>query len=165
MNNDVTRSILADSIKESFQKYIGDSLPFLTGIPLTYEMALEYPPSPFDFYSERFKNAGKYVVKFEMYEGSKGFKLSPEYTTTFLVFTVMDKEQVATLIDKKQYYVNGNFRDFANCSSKTGFILPSGKCLTSYPSIYESSFGGVTFNLGTLILEDVTFNRCINNSK
>ena len=40
MNNDVSRSILADSIKVAFQKHIGDTLPFLSDIPLTFEMSL-----------------------------------------------------------------------------------------------------------------------------
>ena len=158
MNNDITRSILADSIKATIQCYIGDSLPFLSNIPLKYEMALEYLPSPFDFESESFKNAGKYVVKFSFSESSNKCELSKEYQTTFQIFTIMDKEAVATLIDGALYYVNGKFIDFANNSKETGFVLPSGKCLVDYPSISRSALDNKPFiNLGTLIIENATF--------
>ncbi len=158
MNNEIAMSILADSIKTTIQSYAGDSLPFLTEIPMMYDMALEYPPNPYDFELESFKNAGKYVVKFSFSEYSNKCELSKEYQTTFQIFTIMDKETVATLIDNGLYHINGKFIDFANNSSETGFVLPSGKCLIDYPKVSRSSINNKPFiNLGTLILENVTF--------
>ncbi len=155
MNNDVSRSILADSIKVAFQKHIGDTLPFLSDIPLTFEMSLEYPPSPFKFYTESYKNAGKYVVKFGFGEITSKFTLSPDYKVSFQVFTIMEKEQVASLVDNGLYRINGTFIDFANNSAKTGFVLPSGKCLIDYPKVIFIDKKPY-FSLGTLILENIT---------
>ena len=156
MNNKISMSILADTIKTAIQKFRGDSLPFLADIPLQYEMCLEYPRHFESFESEIDKNAGKYVVKFGFGEISSKCKLSDNYQATFQVFTVMDREQVATLVDNALYHVNGMLVDFANNSKETGFVLPSGKCLVDYPKVIISD-SKPYFMLGTLILENVTF--------
>lgn len=161
-NNDITKSILADSIKATIQNYIGDTLPFLTDIPVEYEMCLEYPKSSFDFESESFKNAGKYVVKFSFGKYSSKCELSDNYETTFQIFTIMDKVTVSKLIDKELYYVNGKFIDFANNTKETGFVLPSGKCLIDYPRVlagYGTYDKKIKIDLGTLVLEDVSFSQ------
>lgn len=162
MNNDVSRSILADSLKNTIQQYRGLPLPFLAELPVQYEMCLEYPPNPFDFETSAYKNAGKYVVKFGFGQHTSGGKISEDYETTFQIFTVMDKSQVASLIDNAIYSVSGIFTDFANNSQETGFVLPSGKCLIDYPSV-TSTYNGLTnkpyINLGTLIIKDVEFTQ------
>lgn len=155
MNNDVSRSILADTIKSTVQKFIGDSLPFLADIPLQYEMCSEYPRHFESFESEIDKNAGKYIVKFGFGEITSKCKLSDDYQATFQVFTIMNKEQVATLVDNALYRVNGVFVDFANNSKETGFVLPNGKCLVDYPKVI-TSYGKPYFMLGTFILENPT---------
>ena len=68
----------------------------------------------------------------------------------------MDKAQVTQLVDNALYRVNGVFVDFANNSQKTGFILPSGKCLIDYPAI-TSTDNKPYIDLGTLVLENSTF--------
>lgn len=156
MNNDVSRSILADTIKVAIQQFIGDSLPFLSDIPLQYEMCLVYPRHFESFESEIDKNAGKYVVKFGFGETVSKCSLSDDYKATFQVFTIMDKEQVAMLVDNALYHVNGTFVDFANNSKETGFVLPSGKCLVDYPKITTLERKPY-FMLGTLVLENVKF--------
>lgn len=160
MNNDVSRSILADSIKTNIQRFIGNSLPFISELPLKYEGCIEYTNSPYIFDTKTFKHEGKYLVSFEYGEiGSKN-KISNNYHTTFQIFTIMDKEQVATLIDNAYYSINGNFVDFANNSQETGFVLPSGKCLIDYPKVRTSSISdGPFINLGTIVLENVSFTR------
>lgn len=156
MNNEVSRSILADTIKTTIQKFIGGSLPFLADIPLQYEMCLEYPRHFESFESEIDKNAGKYVVKFGFGEILSKCKLSDNYQATFQVFAVMDRKQVETLVDNALYHVNGVLVDFANNSKETGFVLPSGKCLVDYPKVITSG-NKPYFMLGTLILENITF--------
>lgn len=41
-NNDVTRSILADTLKSKFQCFRGHSLPYIEDLPFQYEMCLKY---------------------------------------------------------------------------------------------------------------------------
>lgn len=136
LNNEVTRTILADTIRERLLKYQNDTLPVLSDLPMEYEMCLQYPPRIFENFEASFeKNAGKYVVKFSFGEYTSKINLSSKYKTTFQVFTILEKEAVATLVDGALYKINGKFRDFANNTQKTGFVLPSGKCIISYPSV------------------------------
>lgn len=154
-NNDVARSILADTIKMKFQQFKGDSLPFIGGLPVQYEMCLEYKRH---FESDIDDNAVKYVVKFSFGEIASKCELSDKYKTTFQVFTILGKDAVATLVDGSLYHIQGIFRDFANNSQETGFVLPSGKCIVDYPrvtSIDEQPY----INLGTLVLDSVSFTK------
>lgn len=157
MNNDVTKSILADTIKARLQQFRGDTLIYISDIPFQYEMALEYPPSPFEFESESYKNAGKYVVKFGHSDTFTKYRISDKYEVSFQVFTIMNKETVANLVDGELYYISGIFRDFANNSSETGFVLPSGKCLIQYPTVNKYTGDKVSINLGTMIVDGLTF--------
>ena len=159
MNNEVSRSILADTIQARFLKFQGDTLLCLSDIPMQYEMCLEYPARVFDsFEAPTDKNAGKYVVKFSFGEASSKMKLSEQYNVTFQAFAILEKEQVATLVDGALYHINGIFRDFANNSQETGFILPSGKCLVDYPEIIAID-GKPYIDLGTLILDNLSFHK------
>lgn len=144
-NNDVTRSILADTLKNKIQLYKGRALPYLEDLPMQYEMCLPYPN-------------GQYVVKFGFGEVTSKCKLSNKYETTFQVFTIMDKEKVATLIDGSLYHIKGIFRDFANNSSETGFSLPSGKYIVDYPNIINID-NKPYIDLGTLIIDSLSFTQ------
>ena len=157
-NNEITRSILADTIKSVFQRYRGLALSNIEDLPFQYEMALEYPRLFDSFESEIDKDAGKYVVKF--FFGTSICDISERYDVCFNVFTIMEKDKVAMLVDDSLYYIRGKFRDFANNSQETGFKLPSGKCLIDYPSIYISALSNKpVINLGTLILDSLTFTK------
>lgn len=159
LNNEVTRTILADTIRERLLKYQNDTLPILSDLPMKYEMCLQYPPRIFETFEASFeKNAGKYVVKFSFGEYTSKIKLSSKYKTTFQVFTILEKETVATLVDGALYKINGKFRDFANNTQKTGFVLPSGKCIISYPSV-TSIDKNPYIDLGTLILDNLSFSK------
>ena len=126
LNNEVTRTILADTIKTRLLQYQGDTLAILSDLPMKYEMCLQYPPRIFETFEASFeKNAGKYVVKFSFGEYTSKCKLSSKYKTTFQVFSILDKETVAMLVDGALYKINGKFRDFANNTQETGFVLPS----------------------------------------
>lgn len=157
-NNAVTRSILADTLKNRLQKYRGKHLTYLDDLPFQYEMCLEYPKT-FDFVDDA--NAGKYVVKFGFSDSFLKNELSDkyEYEATFQVFTVMDKEKVAMLVDDSLYHIKGIFRDFANNTKETGFALPSGKFFVDYPSVGVTSLGDTFICLGTLILDSLTFTK------
>lgn len=159
LNNEVTRAILADTIRERLLKYQNDTLPILADLPMKYEMCLQYPPRIFETFEASFeKNAGKYVVKFSFGEYTSKIKLSSKYKTTFQVFTILEKETVATLVDGALYKINGKFRDFANNTQKTGFVLPSGKCIISFPSVISID-NSPYIDLGTLILDNISFSK------
>ena len=149
INNEVTREILADTIKARLQAHIGDTLAILSDIPLEYEMCLGYG-------QQSNKNAGKYVVKFS--SSLLDSLQSDKFEVTLQVFTIMEKQDVVNLIEGGKYQVQGVFVDFANYSRKPSFILPSGDCFTDYPSVTISpSYREKLFiNLGTLILDNVT---------
>lgn len=152
-NNDVARSILADTLKSKFQCFRGHSLPYIEDLPFQYEMCLKYPQA-------LETDIEKYVVKFGFGNVTSKCELSDKYETTFQVFTVLDKATVATLVDGALYHIKGTFRDFANNSMETGFKLPSGKCLVDYPSVGVSAFGDKPFiDLGTLVIDSLSFTQ------
>ncbi|MBR5333904.1 MAG: hypothetical protein IKV33_04115 [Alistipes sp.] len=158
-NNDVSRSIFADTLKSKFQNYRNEHLPYIADLPFQYEICLEYPPKVFEtVVTERDKYAGMYVVKFSFREIISNCQLSEDYSTTMQVFAVLSKEIVATLVDGAMYNIDGIFRDFANNSQETGFILPSGKCLVDYPKAtnYDNK---LSINLGTLVFDSLSFSR------
>lgn len=144
-NNDVTRSIFADTLKSKIQLYKGRALPYIEDVPMQYEMCLPYPN-------------GQYVVKFGFGENTSKCKLSNDYKTTFQVFAIMDKEKVAMLVDGSLYYIKGIFRDFANNSSETGFSLPSGKYIVDYPNIISID-NKPYIDLGTLVVDSLSFTK------
>lgn len=149
LNNAVTRSMVADSIKSALNKYQGGAIPYLAELPLEYEMCL-----PYNGYS---KFAGQYVVKFSYSDRAT------DKTTTFQVFTRMDKEEVTNLVDNAKYRIDGVFLFFPDNTQEHWFELPSGKGFTGFPSISTSTeFDGSIkpfINLGTFILDDVKFTK------
>lgn len=152
-NNDVARSILADTLKSKFQRFRGYSLPYIEDLPFQYEMCLEYPQT-------LETDIEKYVVKFGFGDVTSKCELSDKYETTLQVFTVLDKETVATLVDGALYHIKGTFRDFANNSTETGFKLPSGKCLVDYPSVGVTAFDDKPFiYMGTLVIDNLSFTQ------
>lgn len=149
LNNDVTRSMMSDTIKARFNRYQGGKLPFLSELPMEYEMCL-----PYNAYSDF---AGQYVVKFSFCDRAD------DKTTTFQVFTRMDKEQVASLVDNAKYKIDGVFLFYPDNTKDHWFELPSGRGCTDNPRISmttELDNSQKPFiNLGTLILKDVNFNK------
>ena len=155
MNNNVTMNDGANALMTQLQESIGDTLPFVINLPLQFEMLLEYPKSPFEFESDAFKNTGKYVAKFS-FGSNCNYKISDDYTTTFQIFTIIDKELALQLIENKLYHINGIFKDFANTNGS--FVLPSGKCFEGFPKI-NSIDSKPYIDLGTLIIEDISFKQ------
>lgn len=152
-NNDVARSILADTLKSKFQCFRGQHLPYIEDLPFQYEMCLGYPQT-LETDNE------KYVVKFGFGNVTSKCKLSDKYETTFQAFAIMEKDKVAMLVDDSLYHIKGIFRDFANNTEETGFKLPSGKCLVDYPSVGVSAFGNKPFiDLGTLVIDSLSFTQ------
>ena len=154
-NNDVARSILADSITAKFQSFRGEQLKQIENLPCKYEMSLEYGVDPWQYIDTSI--IGKYVVKFSYSELLKENheRLSDDYSVGFQVFAVLDKESVMQLVDGKEYFISGIFQDFANNRIETGFRLPSGKCIIDFPSV--NAVDGTNINLGTLILTNLSF--------
>ena len=150
--NNVARSMLADTLKSKFQRYQGKHLPYIDDLFFDYEMCLEYPKT---FDSVGAANAGKYVVKFSL----SNDKIADGFSVTFQVFTIMDKESVAPLVEGGTYHLDGLFRDFANSTTETGFVLPSGKCTNAYPTVTSNSDGTPYINLGTLVIDSLSFSK------
>lgn len=153
-NNELTRSVLADSITAAFQTYRGKHLKQIENIPCEYEMALEYGVDPWQYIDTTI--IGKYVVKFSYSDD----RVSNYYSVGFQVFAILEKEKVMQLIEGNKYFISGTFRDFANNTTETGFRLPSGKCSYDYPSVsYYSTFSpSLQIDLGTIVLDNLTFN-------
>lgn len=149
MNNDVTRSMLADSIKSRLNQYQGGAIPYLAELPLEYEMCL-----PYNQYS---KFAGQYVVKFSYSDRADN------KTTTFQVFTRMNKEEVANLVDHAKYQIDGVFLFFPDNTQEHWFEMPSGKGITDFPDIIATTEldGSIKpfINLGSFIMDDVKFTK------
>lgn len=156
-NNELTRSVLADSITSAFQLYRGKPLKQVENLPCEYEMSLEYGVDPWQYIDTTI--IGKYVVKFNYSELLEDNNVSDNYSVGFQVFAILEKEKVMQLVEGAKYYISGTFRDFANNTTETGFRLPSGKCSYDYPSVsYYSTFSpSLQINLGTIVLDNLTF--------
>lgn len=154
-NNDIARSVLADSITVAFQTYRGKQLKQIENIPCEYEMALEYGVDPWQYIDTTI--IGKYVVKFNYSDDSE----SNDYRASFQVFAILEKEKVMQLVEGNKYFISGTFRDFANNTTKTGFRFPSGKCLIDYPSVsyFTTLSPSLRINLGTIVLDNLTFKQ------
>lgn len=150
--NDVARSILADTLKGKFQHYQGKHLPYIDDLTFSYEMCVEYPKL---FESIDDANAGKYLVKFSLANG----KIDDDCSVTFQVFAIMNKDSVATLVEGGTYHLDGLFRDFANSTQETGFVLPSGKCINAYPSVTTETDDTPCINLGTLVFDSLSTSK------
>lgn len=155
-NNEITLKDGEGVLCSEIQKNIGDTLAFFSQLPFEFEMAMEYPQSPFDFETESYPNAGKYVIKFGFGEYTSNCTISDNYKVTFQVFAVVGKEIVSPLVKGGLYHINGKFKDFANCHGS--FVLPSGKCFDGSPRISLLD-NKLHFNIGTLILEDITISK------
>lgn len=151
-NNEITMKDGAISLMHLVQESIGDTLHFVSELPMEFEMALEYNQSPFSSPSSAFPYEGKFVVKFN-YSSSRN-PMSDNYSTTFQVFSIVEKDVVLELVKGKFYHINCTFKDFANTNGS--FLLPSGKAFNGFPSItlYDSK---PKFNFGTLVVENLTF--------
>lgn len=143
MNNEATRKMLADTLSS---RIMCISVNDLKEVPMKYDGCLEYP-NPLGEPSDMFPNAGKYLVKF-----SPDSVLCDGLEITFQVFTIMEKEQLAALVDGETYTITGTFKGQAE-----NFKLPSERYFTDKGDVSKSSLNGNPFiNLGTFILEDVT---------
>ena len=134
LNNEITRSGLADSLKAAVMPYAGGSLSLLDSIPLEFAGLLEYPGS------------GKYLVKFEP---SLSYLSRPGLSVSVQVFAVVDKSRASELKEKEPYYLNGVFAGFAD-----EFVLPSERVFTDYPSVLSTS-EGCSVSLGTLVFDSL----------
>lgn len=154
-NNEITLKEGSEKLEMLLRVKLNDSFEVISELPFEFEAAVEYPASPFESVEiEAFANAGKYVAKFGFGEYTSKVKLANNYKTTFQVFSIMDKETVMKLKKGSLYKINGVFKDFANC--KGSFYLPGGKCFDNPPKI-DSHKEGPYINLGTLIVEDISF--------
>ncbi|ERI85157.1 hypothetical protein HMPREF1981_02044 [Bacteroides pyogenes F0041] len=156
-NNEITRGMLADTIRTRLQAQIGDTLAILSGLTFDFEMCLEYHRRFNTFESDIDRNAGKYAVKFSTSNFNNESISSDKFNVTLQVLTVMNKEDVANLKDNGKYQIQGTFVDFANNSEETGFLLPSGGYFIDYPSVFMDSLDEekMIINLGTIILDNI----------
>jgi len=151
-NNEITRSAFSDALKGSFMAYAGGSLHLLDSIPFEFAGMLEYPANPYpDVELEEYKNAGKFLVKFE----PPLFSLHLDSLSASLqVFSIVDKNTASALKEKQTYYLSGRFSGFA-----VDFPLPSERVFTDCPSLVVTS-DGLTVSLGTLVYDSLIFRAC-----
>lgn len=147
-NNEVTLKDASIKLADLIRQNVGDSLALISELPVEFEMTMEYPNEIY------IKTPGMYVAKFGFGEYQSKTKLSDNYKATFIVFSIVDKETVSKLKKGALYNIKGTFKDFANC--KGSFQLPSGKCIENPPSVHSYN-DGPSFNLGTLIVENLSF--------
>lgn len=143
-NNDVKRQALADTMRVRLQKEEGKSLSLLDGLPVKFEMSLPY------------SDGERYLVVFTC-KDIETMISGDGYDTDVQFMTIMKKEDVANLTDNSLYYIQGTFKDFANCSHETGIVFPDGSCGDDYPSISQFSNSVLGVNIGTLVVESVKY--------
>lgn len=152
MNNDITKTDFADTLTRTLSKYQGKPLGLLQGLKMEFEMCMPYPNDSLVFESD----ANKYIVKFGFSESDNAIVQSDKYTTTFQIFSIVDKKTASQLVENSFYELKGTFRDFVNC--KGSFTLPSGKCFEGYPKISELD-SKPYIDMGTLIVDNLTFTK------
>lgn len=153
LNNDITKESFSKIIRIHVESFKGKSAPFINDIPFIFERMLAYGNDGFS------SNSGKYLVKFSF--AAKHYDAANKHESTIQIFSVVDGERAAKLVDGESYYLRGVLKDFANC--KGSIVLPSGRCFEGYPRV--SSASGVLssdndlpyVNLGSFILDSLDF--------
>lgn len=153
LDNDIKRSLFGEALQQSLERYRGDTMPILEGVPFKFEMMIGYPAKG--------KEAGisKYAVKFIL--GEDATEPSDNYKVSLQVISVLPKKKALTLKEGAEYILNGTFIDFANCQGS--FTLPSGDCFEDMPRVLALSKGVSSdysypyINLGTIVLDSMIF--------
>lgn len=151
LNNDVTRSALADTIKSRMNAFCGSELPFLSECPVVFYYSELFPPrtfETFDFAPD--KNADKVMAQF-VYQD-----ISESRAICFSILTALTKEAASTLIDEQKYFVKGKFLFFPGNTHDCVFYLPNGKLARNTTCVSTRS-GLPLFMIGNFIMDDVTF--------
>lgn len=140
--NDITKKECTEKLVLEFHSFMtSDSINFLSEVELAFERMMVYED-------------GDYVVKFAHGKYSSTKIVSELYDVTFQVFAKVNREVAIKLVNDKKYIISGKIKDFANQKS---FVLPSGDSFTDYPSIGKNAFDEASFNLGSLIIESLSF--------
>jgi len=146
IDNDILREECGEKLKVGvINGLMGDSIRFITQIPVEYEMSLR-------------QGDDSYIIKFVCGKNVTNLRVSDKYDVSFQLFSIVDKETAKTIKDKGRYYVSGTCNAYAD--NKT-FPLPSGKKYSNYPRITKSSsIGGdkPNFDLGTFVVKNITLN-------
>lgn len=149
-NNDITKEECTKMLAVDFLlTQLGDSINCITQLPLQYKQMAKY-------------NDNKYVVKFEYGKESSKHTLSSNYITYFQVFSIVDKKTASMLKEGENYYLKGRCYSYAN---RKTFTMPSGTDFaggTYYDgatTINKDSYGKTRINLGTLIVENLSFTK------
>ncbi|WP_290450275.1 hypothetical protein [uncultured Muribaculum sp.] len=154
LNNDVTRTQLADTIKARLSKYQGGKLPFLSECPVTFYHSEFFPHRVFDTVESNLdKNADRVLVQFV-------YKPDPtiDRNIAFSIMTAIDKEDAAALIDGEEYIVDGTFKFFPGNTHENVFYLPNHKLAQNITTVSTES-GIPLIMLGNFIMDDVSFKR------
>lgn len=152
LNNDLTRQALADSIKTTFTKYEGKSLPFLRDLPVKFayvepyhtERVFETFDHPID------KNVGRYLVQFTYSEiyGTHG--------VAFSILTTLSQEDAMMLKEGEEYIITGNFLFFPDNSQERSFYLPNHN-LANNTTTVSTKNGLPLYMIGNFIMDNVSF--------
>lgn len=141
LNNSLTKEAAAELLAKEFTALASsDSLACIADLPAKFEMMLPYP------------GGKEYVVKFVCL-GMRS-DVSDEYEVAYQAFGKLPKEEAAKIKENVAYSLSGAFVGFLTPST---FVLPSGRGATDLPSIYNYGGEKPTFNLGTLVIDGLTF--------
>ena len=151
MNNEITRSMLADTIKSRMNVFRGGKLPFLDECPVVFCHSEIFPPKKFetfDFAPD--KNADKVMAQF-IYQN-----ISDNRAIGFSILTALAKDVAADLIDGESYYIKGKFLFFPDNTPDCVFYLPNGG-LAKNTTVVSTQSGAPLFMIGNFIMDEVSF--------
>ena len=151
LNNDITRSALADTIKSRMNRFRGGELPFLAECPVVFYHSEKFPKRQFETFEHYTdKNADKVMVQF-VYQ-----KITDRRGIGFSILTAMTEEEAMKLKDGATYQVKGNFLFFPDNTPECVFFLPNHKLAQNTTSVSTES-GAPLYMIGNFIMDDVTF--------
>lgn len=142
LDNDIKRNRVATEIQNTVINVISNNHEVLTEIPLTYEMMMP--------------RGNDYIIKFELNNIGNNTRISNKYNIYFNVFTIMNADEAADLVDNQKYYLT--FSSIRNVNHN--LTLPSGRTFYDNPNVYKSSLGDeISVSLGGFLLSGVNFTK------
>ena len=146
MRNQITREEAAIEFQKVFCDSINKNDAFLSNIPAQYVQCLQ--------------NGSTYMVKFEYSKYNDCPELLDSIRLVYTVFSIIDKQSMVQLEDKKLYVLSGVCKGSVNDK----ITLPSGNTFYMNPSIREDDpvlhKDELVFNAGGLLFANLKF-ECV----
>ena len=151
LNNDITRSALADTIKSRMNIFRGGELPFLAECPVVFSYSERFPERMFESFEHTIdKNANKVLTQF-VYR-----KIADGRCIGFSILTALTDEEVMKLKDGATYQVKGKFLFFPDNTPECALYLPNHKLAQNITTVSTES-GAPLFMIGNFVMDDVSY--------